>query len=687
MAKDPVCGMYVEENENAIKSIRNGRLYYFCSESCKEQFEKPEKEFKKLKTLLVISWSLTIPVLILTYIPIYSLSKYIVFILATINQFYPGFRFYRGTRDAIKNRSGNMDTLIAIGTSVAWAYSTTVTFFPNFFNVKGIYFDTSSIIISLVLTGTFMESLMKERASDALQKLISLQPKMAHKIINGEIVDVDVEKIKVNDILLVKPGERFPTDSEIIEGITDVDESMITGESIPVTKKVGDIVIGGTLNTVGPVKIKAKRIGEDTTLSEIISIVEKASTERVPIQRLADKVSSYFVPVVISVGILSFIFWYFLGGIGITFSLLVLVSVLIIACPCALGIATPAALMVSAGKAASNGIISKNGESIEIASKVNTVVFDKTGTLTIGKPEVTDVYAFENLKDDEILKIAAIAEIQSEHPLGQAVVNKIRNGKIPIPNNFQYIPGMGVKAEYNKNEIIVGNLDLIKSKGINFSYTDLLGKLEKDGKTVLIVAFNKKITGMIGISDKIKDESKKAVEELNKMGIETWLITGDNENSARSISKQLCIKNFISNVKPKEKLEKIEELQKSGKIVAMVGDGINDAPALAKANLGIAIGTGSDIAKETGDIILMKGNIYDVVKILKLGRKTMNKIKQNLAWAFAYNTILIPIASGILIPFLGAGIYNTLPFFAAVAMAFSSTTVVSNSLLLKSMKL
>lgn len=500
-------------------------------------------------------------------------------------------------------------------------------------------------------------------------------------------MDVNVEKIKVKDILLVKPGERFPTDSEIIEGITDVDESMITGESIPVTKKVGDIVIGGTLNTVSPVKIKAKRVGEDTTLSEIISIVENASTERVPIQRLADKVSSYFVPVVISVGILSFIFWYFLGGIGITFSLLVLVSVLIIACPCALGIATPAALMVSAGKAASNGIISKNGESIEIASKVNTVVFDKTGTLTIGKPQVTDVYGFENFKEDEILKIAGIAEIQSEHPLGRAVLDKVGNGKIPFPDNFQYIPGMGVKAEYNKNEIIVGNLDLIKNEGINFSYTDLLGKLEKDGKTVLIVAFNKKITGMVGISDKIKDESKKAIEELNKMGIETWLITGDNENSARSISKQLGIKNFISNVKPKEKLEKIEELQKSGKIVAMVGDGINDAPALAKANLGIAIGTGSDIAKETGGIILMKGNIYDVVKILKLGRKTMNKIKQNLVWAFAYNSILIPIAAGILIPFLGAGIYNTLPFLAAIAMAFSSTTVVSNSLLLKSMKL
>jgi len=687
MAKDPICGMYVEENEYAIKSIRNGRTYYFCSESCKEQFEKPEKEYKKLKFSLIISWSLTIPVVILTYFTQITFLKYVIFVLASINQFYPGFRFYKGLLDAIKNRIGNMDTLIAMGTSVAWLYSTIVIFFPYIFIFKGIYFDTSSIIISLVLTGIFMENLMKEKATDSLQKLISLQPKVAHLVKDGSLIDIDVDKIKKDDILLVKPGERFPTDSEIIEGITDVDESMVTGESIPVVKKVGDMVIGGTLNTINPVKIKVSKTGNETTLSEIINIVEKATTERVPIQRLADKVSSYFVPLVILIGTFSFFFWYFIGGIGLTFSLLVLVSVLIIACPCALGIATPAALMVSSGKAAVNGIIFKNGESIEMASKINTIILDKTGTLTLGKPEVTDIYTFSDFSKKDVLKLASIAEIQSEHLLGKAIINEVNGEKIEFPEYFQYIPGMGIKAIYNKNTIVVGSLNMIRNEGIEFIYQDLLYDLEKKGKTVLIVAYNSKVIGLLAIADKIKGEAKKTIQEIQKMGIDPWMITGDNENSAKEISENLGIKNVIANAKPKDKLEKIKELRKIGKIVAMVGDGINDAPALAEADLGIAIGTGSDIAAETGGVILMKGNIYDVVKVLKLGRKTLKKIKQNLAWAFLYNSILIPIAAGLLIPVYGPKIYNILPFFAAIAMAFSSTTVVSNSILLKSVKL
>ena len=685
MAKDPICGMYVEEREDAIKSIRFGKTYYFCSESCKEQFEKPEKEFKTLKKKIIISWTLTIPVLFFTYFPIYLFTKYIVFILATVVQFYSGSRFYRGTLDAIKNKIGNMDTLISLGTTVAWLFSTIVTFFPNIFLTKSIYFDTSTVIITLVLTGTYMEHLMKRRARDAVEKLISIQPDVAHVIIENRIQDVPVEKVKEGDIILVKPGEKFPTDSIIIEGITEVDESMITGESRPVIKKVGDEVIGGTLNKTGSVKIKAIRVGEDTTLSKIINIVEMASTERVPIQRLADVISSIFVPIVIIAGLSSFIFWYFIGKIGLTFSLLVLVSILIIACPCAMGIATPAALIVSSGRAASNGIIFKNGESIEKASKIDTIILDKTGTLTKGEPELGEIFTF-NYDEQFILKLAAIAEIHSEHPFGKAILNKFK-GVIEFPEKFEYFPGLGVKVIYRGKRIIVGNKELIKSEKIPFDKDDYIEKIEKNGGTALLVAYDQDIVGIISIYDNIKEGAEEAIRDLKLMNMDIYMVTGDNELVARIVANKLNIEKFYSNVKPEEKLKIIEDLQKKNRKVAMVGDGINDSPALAKADLGIAMGGGTDIAKETGDVIIINNDPKNIAKVFKLAKKTMSKIKQNLAWAFLYNIILIPIAGGLLIPFYGPEIYNILPFLAAIAMAFSSTTVVSNSLLLKRVRL
>ncbi|MFP3255942.1 MAG: heavy metal translocating P-type ATPase [Thermoplasmata archaeon] len=685
MAKDPICGMYVEEREDAIKSIRFGKTYYFCSESCKEQFEKPEKEFKTLKKKIIISWTLTIPVLFFTYFPIYLFTKYIVFILATVVQFYSGSRFYRGTLDAIKNKIGNMDTLISLGTTVAWLFSTIVTFFPNIFLTKSIYFDTSTVIITLVLTGTYMEHLMKRRARDAVEKLISIQPDVAHVIIENRIQDVPVEKVKEGDIILVKPGEKFPTDSIIIEGITEVDESMITGESRPVIKKVGDEVIGGTLNRTGSVKIKAIRVGEDTTLSKIINIVEMASTERVPIQRLADVISSIFVPIVIIAGLSSFIFWYFIGKIGLTFSLLVLVSILIIACPCAMGIATPAALIVSSGRAASNGIIFKNGESIEKASKIDTIILDKTGTLTKGEPELGEIFTF-NYDEQFILKLAAIAEIHSEHPFGKAILNKFK-GVIEFPEKFEYFPGLGVKVIYRGKRIIVGNKELIKSEKIPFDKYDYIEKIEKNGGTALLVAYDQDIVGIISIYDNIKEGAEEAIRDLKLMNMDIYMVTGDNELVARIVANKLNIEKFYSNVKPEEKLKIIEDLQKKNRKVAMVGDGINDSPALAKADLGIAMGGGTDIAKETGDVIIINNDPKNIAKVFKLAKKTMSKIKQNLAWAFLYNIILIPIAGGLLIPFYGPEIYNILPFLAAIAMAFSSTTVVSNSLLLKRVRL
>lgn len=685
MARDPVCGMYVDETTATIKSFKYGKNYYFCSESCKDQFEQPEKELKKLKRLLTLSWILTIPVILFTYIAHFKEWPYVTLILASVVQFYPGLRFYKGTIDAFKNRAGNMDSLIAIGTSAAWAYSAGVVLFPTLFPSTGIYFDTSTAIVSLILTGTLMEHLTKTRASEALSKLVALLPKTAHLVKNGDIVEVRAEDVKINDVLLVKPGEGIPTDSKIVEGFTSIDESMITGESLPVDKNIGDRVIGGTLNQSGAIRIVAEKVGEDTALSEIVETVRNANSAKVPIQRLADRVSSYFVPAVVSVGILSFLYWYYLGNIGLTFSLLVFVSVLIIACPCALGIATPAALMVASGKAAENGILVKGGEYLEVASKIDTVAFDKTGTITKGQLEVTDIIELTAVSKKEILKYAAAAEANSEHPVGKAVIKRAKEDHIEVqfPKEFNYIPGKGISSKLDKG-ILVGNRDLLSDNGIaTADFEDSIKNMEADGKTVLILSLDSKVVGVIALADTVKEDSIKAIQALDKIHIETWMISGDNETTARAIGRKVGITNIVANVKPGQKLEKIEELQKIGKKVAMVGDGINDAPSLAKADLGIAIGSGTDIAKETGGMVLMKNKLYDVYVGLKIGKMTIRKIKQNLMWAFLYNIVLIPIAAGALIPLLGAEIYNTLPFLAAFAMAFSSTTVLLNSLLLK----
>lgn len=685
MAKDPICGMYVEEESAVLKSVKYGRIYYFCSENCKKQFDEPEVEYKRLKFSLILSWSFTIPVILLSYIFSFHYSNFLVLLLASIVQFYPGMKFYRGTLDAFKNKAGNMDTLIAIGTSAAWGYSFFVVFIPSLFPTDALYFNASTAIISLILTGTFMEHLSKERASNALTNLVSLQPKKAHVVINGDMIDKDTEEVKVGDILLVKPAESIPTDSIVVEGNSTVNESMITGESLPVDKKIGDTVIGATINLSGVIKLRAEKVGSDTTLSEIIEVVRNATSERVPIQRLADKVSTYFVPAVVGIGIFSFMLWNFVFKIGITFSLLVFVSVIIIACPCALGIATPAALLVSSGKAAENGILIKSGESIEIANKINAIAFDKTGTLTKGELEVTDVLSFGKLEKKDILKYAAIAESNSEHPIGRSVVKEAEKLNVisEVPEKFNYIPGKGITVKAGQT-IQVGNRELYQDQNLNLSRVEnKIKSLELEGKTVLIVSVDSEISGLIALQDTLKEDSKKALKAINSLNIDTWLISGDNEIAARAIADELEIKNVMANLKPKQKMERIEELQKQGKIVAMVGDGINDAPALAKANLGIAIGSGTDVAKETGGLVLMKDRLYDVYVALKLGRMTIRKIKQNLMWALFYNAILIPIAAGVLIPFLGPQIYNELPFMAAFAMAFSSTTVVLNSLLLK----
>lgn len=684
MANDPVCGMYVDEKKSSLTSEKEGRKYYFCSTTCKIQFDRPELEMKFLKRALAVSWPLTVAIAMMTYVLHFSYSNDVMLVLASIVQFYAGKRFYAGIADAINNKSANMDTLIAIGSSAAWAYSTAVVLLPAFFPTGNTYFDTSAIIISLILTGTYMQRIAESRASTAVSALVALQPKIAHLMKGNRITDVGIGEVKIGDILLVKPGEKIPTDSTVIEGESSLDESMVTGESMPITKRNGNKVIGGTINLTGSLKIRVSKVGNDTALAQIIKIVQDAASSKVPIQRLADKVASYFVPVVVLVGIISALGWYFVGAVGLNTSILIFVSVLIIACPCALGIATPAALLVSSGKAAKEGILVKRGESLQVASKVNTIVFDKTGTLTKGRPEVTDIVAVSGYNERKILELAATAELNSEHVLGKAIVAKAEKDgiKIEYPKKFTYLQGSGVTAVNKKGKkIAIGNKGLFNMK-LEGSLEKRLQEMEAQGKTTLIVSEDSVAVGLISLSDALKEDSKKAVSAFRGSAIDLWLVTGDNERVACAVARKLGIKNVISQAKPRDKLEKIIELQKSGKVVAMIGDGINDAPALTKADLGIAIGAGTEVAIQAGGIILIKNSIYDAYVAIELGKSTMSKIRQNLLWAFGYNVILIPVAAGALIPIFTISIYNFLPLLAAFAMAFSSVTVVVNSLLL-----
>jgi Cu+-exporting ATPase len=708
MAKDPVCGMFVEEKPNSIRYSKDGREYYFCSNQCLDEFTQPEKELKKLKMYVAISIALTIPLVIFSLphmfpaqfgtlfsMDIMHYSNYIMLALATPLQFWIGWRFYRGLWDGIKAKASNMDTLIAIGTTAAYLYSAIVTIVPGYFPFESVYFETAAIIITLILVGRLLETRTKEKASNAVRKLLDLQPRMAKVIKRGETgieeIEIPIEQIQEGEVMVIRPGERIPTDGIVIEGSSSVDESAITGESIPIDKKKGDEVIGATINKSGLLKVKATKIGQDTVLSQIITLVEEARTGKAQMQRLVDRVAKYFVPAVLAIAVGVGLGWYFIGDIGVTFSLLAFVSIIIIACPCALGIATPAALMMGAGKGAENGILFKGGEYLEIAKKVKTIVFDKTGTLTKGKPSVTDVIDLSGgiIGENELLRLASIAESGSEHPLGQAIVNKAKEKGIVVvsnPDSFEAVSGHGLRATYADHVVLIGNRKLMDDNHIPVteSIDNTLKQLEIQGKTSTLVAIDNKLSGTIALADTIKENAKEAIDILTKsMGVEVIMLTGDNERTAKAVASKLGISKVIAQVLPQEKEKVISKLKdEEGKVVAMVGDGINDAPALARADLGIAIGSGTDVAKETGGIILIKDDLRDVVTALDLGRKTVSKIKQNLFWAFAYNAGLIPIAGGILVPFMGVGIFGWLPMLAGLAMAMSSVTVVGNSILL-----
>lgn len=613
------------------------------------------------------------------------------FILATPVQFWAGRRFYRAALSALRHRSANMDTLVAIGTTIAYSYSTFVTFFGRIVASLGIdpmpYFDTSSLIVGLILFGRYLEAKAKAGTSEAIKKLIGLQARTARVVRGDKEFDIPVDQVALGDLLRVRPGEKIPVDGVITRGESSVDESMVTGESIPKDKYKNQSVIGGTINKTGSFIYRATKIGSETMLSQIIRLVQEAQGSKAPIQRIADIVSSYFVPIVLILAVITFVVWYNFGPApAYLFALVNSIAVLIVACPCAMGLATPTAIMVAMGKGAQNGILFKDAESLEVAHKIKLIIFDKTGTLTNGKPEVTDIVQLDKSSDAEVLALAASVEKGSEHPLAEAIVRYSENKglKLYVASKFKSTPGHGVEAIIDSNRIMLGNRKFQEDKNVSLkTIEEKITSLEDEGKTVMILAKNNNALGLLAVADTIKDSAIAAVSGLNRMGIETVMITGDNQRTARAIARVLGINSVLAEVLPDQKEKEVRKFQSAGYVVAMVGDGVNDAPALATADIGIAIGSGTDVAIESADITLINMDLRSIVTTIDLSKNAVRTIRLNLIWAFGYNIILIPIAMGILYPMFKV-LLN--PIFASAAMAASSISVVSNSLLLKRFK-
>ena len=664
------------------------------------------REIRRVRNRFILAIILGASILVLGFGPSFLGKPYLMWALATPVQFWAGWRFYRGAWGALRHRTADMNTLIAVGTSAAYFYSVVAILFPYLFVATGrepaLYFDTAALIIGLILLGRFLEARARGQTSEAIKKLIGMQPKTALVVRDGKEIEIPVDDVQVGDLTLVRPGERVPVDGVVRHGYSSVDESMITGESIPVEKKVGDEVIGATINKTGSFQFEATKVGKDTTLAQIIRMVEEAQGSKAPIQRLADVIASYFVPIVIGIAIITFIIWYFLGPTpALTFALLNFVAVLIIACPCALGLATPTAIMVGTGKGAENGVLIRSAEALERSHKIRTVLLDKTGTLTQGEPKVTDVITIPSSSQEEVLRLAASAERGSEHPLGEAIVRAASERKVELApvSDFNAVPGHGVEALVEGKKIILGNLRLMREKGFSLNgLEEEANRLWEKGKTVMFLGIDSQVVGIIAVADTLKPNTKAAVDALHKMGIEAVMLTGDNRRTAEAIAQEVGIDRILAEVLPEHKAQEVKKLQEEGKVVAMVGDGINDAPALAQADVGIALGTGTDVAMETGDITLISGDLGGIVTAISLSKSTMRTIKQNLFWAFAYNTILIPVAAGVLFLAFGQtgvpsglhfilGNYGFLnPILAAAAMAASSITVVSNSLRLRRFK-
>jgi Cu+-exporting ATPase len=694
----------ISEIKSSIIKLGYTPLESIGTDRVDEDKKRKELEIKILWIKFTISTIFAIPLLYLAMAPMlevlnlplpemlnpmmfpqnYALAQ----ILLIVPILLAGYRFYIVGFRAIWQKSPNMDSLIAMGTSAAVIYSgfTAFQIFQgDYTNVDNMYFETAGIIIALILLGKALEAVSKGKTSEAIKKLIGLAPKTALVLHDGKEVVISVDEVEVGDVIIVKPGEKIPVDGEVVDGHTSIDESMLTGESIPVEKRNGDSVYAASINGNGMIHFRATKVGSDTALAQIIKLVEDAQGSKAPIAQLADIVSGYFVPVAFLIALLSAIAW-LISGQSVTFALTIFISVLVIACPCALGLATPTAIMVGTGKGAENGVLIKSGVALETAYKINTIIFDKTGTITEGKPIVTDIVALSSYSQDYLLQLSASAEKGSEHPLGDAIVKGALSKGIELLmiESFEAIPGHGIKVFIDQKNMLLGNRKLMNVNDISLAESEVISdKLAEEGKTPMFIAIDGQLVGIIAVADTVKTSSAKAIKKLTEMGIEVAMITGDNRKTAAAIAKQVGIKTVLAEVLPQDKSSEVKKLQDAGRKVAMVGDGINDAPALAQADIGIAIGSGTDVAMESADIVLMRSDLMDVPTALKLSKSTIRNIKENLFWAFAYNILGIPIAAGLLFVF-GGPILN--PIFAAAAMSLSSVSVLTNALRLKSFK-
>lgn len=688
--RDPVCGMDVD-TETALSAKIGDRTYYFCSQQCLDVYTAPERELKAMQRRVSFTLAGAVAALALKVLTLFGLITAImyldvvgglriydivIFAVSTPIVWIAGYRIYKGAYQSLRNRNINMDVLVTVGVLAGWIYGVIVVLLlPSTAQPGTGYMEVAIGILAFVLLGRYIEELIRRRSAASIRKLLELQPTMARVVRDGKETDLPIDEVKVDDIIIVKPGEKIPIDGTVTAGYSSVDEKLLTGESIPVEKTVGSEVIGATINKTGLLTIRATKVSSETALSQIVHLVEEAQASSAPVQKFADRIVKWFVPIILTVAAISFGYWYVVSGNFAT-AFLALLAVVLISCPCALGIATPTAILAGVGKGAEYGVLLRSGEYVEKARKLTTVVFDKTGTLTKGEPSVTDIKTYNTYTEEQALHFAGAAEKGSEHPLAEAILNTAEkfNVKIPETEGFEALPGRGVKCTVEGKKVLLGNRKLMQEQNVT---TDVLendhSALETQGKTVMILAIEGVAAGLIAAMDTVKESAAEAIVQLKGMNLEVVMLTGDNERTAKAIAQQLGITQVIANVLPWQKVDTIKKLQSKGKVVAMVGDGINDAPALAQADIGIAIGSGTDIAKETGGIVLIRDDLRDVALGVELSKKTMRKIDTNLFWAFAYNVVMIPIAA--------SGLLN--PMYAAGAMAISSLTVVSNSALLK----
>ncbi|MHB1708373.1 MAG: heavy metal translocating P-type ATPase [Thermoplasmataceae archaeon] len=671
MPTDPVCGMYVPE-DSSIFTMVDGEKIYFCSKSCMQEYTSPDEREKSLRYRLAVAWAFSIPILLITYILQFAYRDYVLLLLALPVQLYSGYVFYQGAYMAIKSRSGNMDLLITIGTVTAFVFSLFITIFPKAIISASIYYDASSFIITLILTGNYVENVTKKRANKSASRLVDMIPATSHFISDtGSVEDRKTSEISVGDRILVKPGEMFPCDGKIYEGVTEVDQSILTGEQEPVVKRVGDLVFSGTSNLNGSVRMEVSKTGKNTTVGQIYDMIRKASTGRAKVQKIADRFSAIFIPIVLTVAIVSAIFWLiFLSYIGSPYSIeiavLSFVSVVVIACPCAIGLAGPITMLVSSSISSENGIVVKNAGSMDRLAKATRVLFDKTGTLTGSEPEISSISVNGSMKEDDLFALSAALEVNSNHPVARAIVNeaKRRNLILQECTGIRETPGKGIEG-------------IVDGKKISLERS-----MERSGSAVDILV-NGDIMGSIWLEYQLRDGTEEAIKQLQSMGLSVSVLSGDSEGAVKEIARKLGLEDFHSGVFPGKKAEIVKEYQEKGDYVIFVGDGINDTVALETADVGIAMGSGSEIARDSGDLIILSNDLNSIPKAIVIAGKTISKIRQNIFWAIGYNSALIPVAAGILVPAFGLAVYSVLPMLAALAMGFSSTTVVANSILMK----